>query len=93
MQTYQNLTMPTSDSLPQTVLTPLGGLSQSQVDDPTLKRTIRLAKNREAAQECRRKKKEYIKCLESRVAVLENQNLALIKELRSFKDLHCVKTG
>ena len=28
---------------------------------------------REAARECRRKKKEYIKCLENRVAVLENQ--------------------
>ena len=31
-------------------------------------------KNREAARECRNKKKEYIKCLENRVAILENQN-------------------
>ena len=30
------------------------------------KREIRLLKNREAARECRRKKKEYIKCLENR---------------------------
>ena len=39
------------------------------------KRAVRLQKNREAARECRRKKKEYIKCLENRVAVLEVCNL------------------
>ena len=43
---------------------------------------------REAARECRRKKKEYIKCLETRVAVLENQNKALIEELKSLKELY-----
>ena len=52
------------------------------------KREIRLIKNREAARECRRKKKEYIKCLENRVAVLENQNKALIEELKSLKTLY-----
>lgn len=52
------------------------------------KREIRLIKNREAARECRRKKKEYIKCLENRVAVLENQNKALIEELKSLKSLY-----
>lgn len=45
--------------------------------------------DREAARECRRKKKEYIKCLENRVAVLENQNKALIDELKSLKELYC----
>ena len=65
-------------------------------------------KNREAARECRNKKKEYIKCLENRsvltlaymylqqalhhflyrVAVLENQNKALIEELKSLKELY-----
>uniref|UniRef100_A0A1A9W348 BZIP domain-containing protein n=1 Tax=Glossina brevipalpis TaxID=37001 RepID=A0A1A9W348_9MUSC len=50
-------------------------------EDQSRKREIRLQKNREAARECRRKKKEYIKCLENRVAVLENQNKALIEEL------------
>lgn len=50
---------------------------------------MRLIKNREAARECRRKKKEYIKCLENRVAVLENQNKALIEELKSLKELYC----
>jgi len=48
---------------------------------------------REAARECRRKKKEYVKCLENRVAVLENQNKTLIEELKTLKDLYCVKTG
>ena len=52
------------------------------------KREIRLIKNREAARECRRKKKEYIKCLENRVAVLENQNKALIEELKSLKSMY-----
>lgn len=47
--------------------------------------------HREAARECRRKKKEYVKCLENRVAVLENQNKALIEELKSLKDLYCSK--
>ena len=32
--------------------------------------------------------KEYIKCLENRVAVLENQNKALIEELKSLKELY-----
>ncbi|KAH8303877.1 hypothetical protein KR018_002123 [Drosophila ironensis] len=58
-------------------------------EDQTRKREIRLQKNREAARECRRKKKEYIKCLENRVAVLENQNKALIEELKSLKELYC----
>ncbi|KAM9410733.1 cyclic AMP-dependent transcription factor ATF-1 isoform 2-T2 [Pholidichthys leucotaenia] len=94
VQTYQIRTAPTSASLPQTVvMTAPVGLSQTKSDDPTAKREIRLAKNREAARECRRKKKEYVKCLENRVAVLENQNKTLIEELKTLKDLYCVKTG
>ncbi|KAM4587156.1 cyclic AMP-dependent transcription factor ATF-1 isoform 2-T2 [Odontesthes bonariensis] len=94
VQTYQIRTAPTSVSLPQTVvMTSPVGLSQGKSDDPTMKREIRLAKNREAARECRRKKKEYVKCLENRVAVLENQNKTLIEELKTLKDLYCVKTG
>ena len=50
-----------------------------------------MLKNREAAKECRRKKKEYVKCLENRVAVLENQNKALIEELKTLKELYCRK--
>ncbi|XP_026163705.1 cyclic AMP-dependent transcription factor ATF-1 isoform X2 [Mastacembelus armatus] len=94
VQTYQIRTAPTSSSLPQTVvMTSPVGMSQGKTDDPTVKREIRLAKNREAARECRRKKKEYVKCLENRVAVLENQNKTLIEELKTLKDLYCVKTG
>lgn len=94
MQTYQIRTAPTSSSLQQTVvMASQVGLSQGKTDDPTVKREIRLAKNREAARECRRKKKEYVKCLENRVAVLENQNKTLIEELKTLKDLYCVKTG
>ncbi|XP_034241974.1 cyclic AMP response element-binding protein B isoform X3 [Thrips palmi] len=68
-----------------------GGLSGGSVmpEDQSRKREMRLLKNREAARECRRKKKEYIKCLENRVAVLENQNKALIDELKSLKELYC----
>lgn len=66
----------------------MGG-NQFVAEDSSRKREIRLQKNREAARECRRKKKEYIKCLENRVAVLENQNKALIEELKSLKELYC----
>ena len=56
------------------------------------KRDVRLKKNREAARECRRKKKEYVRCLENRVAVLESQNQALIGELRALKELYLPKS-
>uniref|UniRef100_A0A3B3SJ53 cAMP responsive element modulator n=1 Tax=Paramormyrops kingsleyae TaxID=1676925 RepID=A0A3B3SJ53_9TELE len=60
-------------------------------EEATRKREVRLMKNREAARECRRKKKEYVKCLENRVAVLENQNKTLIEELKALKDIYCHK--
>ncbi|XP_022531498.1 cyclic AMP-dependent transcription factor ATF-1 isoform X2 [Astyanax mexicanus] len=91
MQAYQ---IRSSSALPQTVVMTSPVISsQGKSDDPQAKREIRLAKNREAARECRRKKKEYVKCLENRVAVLENQNKTLIEELKTLKDLYCVKTG
>ncbi|XP_061614611.1 cyclic AMP-responsive element-binding protein 1-like isoform X2 [Phyllopteryx taeniolatus] len=62
--------------------------SQKPSEDVSQKREQRLMKNREAARECRRKKKEYVKCLEDRVAVLENQNKTLIEELRAMKDIY-----
>uniref|UniRef100_A0A8C4S4C9 Activating transcription factor 1 n=2 Tax=Polypteridae TaxID=8289 RepID=A0A8C4S4C9_ERPCA len=96
MQAYQIRSSTTTSSLPQTVVmtSPVSIASQTtKTDDPQMKREIRLAKNREAARECRRKKKEYVKCLENRVAVLENQNKTLIEELKTLKDLYCVKTG
>ncbi|BFZ01726.1 hypothetical protein BsWGS_04764 [Bradybaena similaris] len=60
-------------------------------EEGSRKRELRLLKNREAARECRRKKKEYVKCLENRVAVLENQNKTLIEELKALKELYCQK--
>nr|KAF6372947.1 activating transcription factor 1 [Pipistrellus kuhlii] len=95
MQTYQIRTTPSAASLPQTVVmtSPVSLTSPTtKTDDPQLKREIRLMKNREAARECRRKKKEYVKCLENRVAVLENQNKTLIEELKTLKDLYSHKS-
>ncbi|XP_066572461.1 cAMP-responsive element modulator isoform X1 [Amia ocellicauda] len=94
MPTYQIRT-PTS-SLPQGVVMAASPSSlhspQQLAEEATRKRELRLMKNREAARECRRKKKEYVKCLENRVAVLENQNKTLIEELKALKDLYCHKT-
>ncbi|CAN8020961.1 unnamed protein product [Ixodes persulcatus] len=75
------------------VMAPAASLQsqQSLAEEASRKRELRLLKNRDAAKECRRKKKEYIKCLENRVAVLENQNKALIDELKSLKELYCQK--
>ncbi|NXD45960.1 ATF1 factor, partial [Copsychus sechellarum] len=95
MQTYQIRSTASGSALPHTVVmtSPVTLTSQSsKTDDPQLKREIRLMKNREAARECRRKKKEYVKCLENRVAVLENQNKTLIEELKTLKDLYCHKS-
>ncbi|KAM3929679.1 cAMP-responsive element modulator isoform 2-T2 [Leptodactylus fuscus] len=66
-------------------------IPQQLAEEATRKREMRLMKNREAARECRKKKKEYVKCLENRVAVLENQNKTLIEELKALKDLYCHK--
>ena len=69
----------------------IGGSPQHVPEEASRKRELRLLKNREAARECRRKKKEYVKFLENRVAVLENQNKTLIEELKSLKELYCQK--
>ncbi|XP_042208848.1 cyclic AMP-responsive element-binding protein 1-like isoform X10 [Homarus americanus] len=75
--------------LATTASTGVHGSNDQMAEEASRKREIRLMKNRDAAKECRWKKKEYVKCLESRVAVLENQNKALIEELKSLKDLYC----
>ncbi|XP_056219690.1 cAMP-responsive element modulator-like isoform X1 [Seriola aureovittata] len=77
-----------SSSLPQGVAGASAHTPMKPVADALQKRELRLMKNREAARECRRKKKEYVKCLENRVAVLENQNKTLIEELRTLKDIY-----
>ncbi|XP_037238748.1 cAMP-responsive element modulator isoform X2 [Falco rusticolus] len=65
---------------------------QQLAEEATRKRELRLMKNREAAKECRRRKKEYIKCLESRVAVLEVQNKKLTEELETLKNIGSSET-
>jgi hypothetical protein len=89
LQAYTLRPVSSASSSPSVVLGGSSGGGHHVPEEQTRKREIRLLKNREAARECRRKKKEYIKCLENRVAVLENQNKALIDELKSLKELYC----
>jgi len=84
-----SLKLSTGQSLGSVVLSQAAPPMEGEGGDATRKREHRLLKNREAARECRAKKKEYIKCLENRVAVLENQNKALIEELKALKALYC----
>uniref|UniRef100_A0A3Q3X4M4 Uncharacterized protein n=1 Tax=Mola mola TaxID=94237 RepID=A0A3Q3X4M4_MOLML len=93
VQAYQIRTAATSAITPGVVMATSPALGASGgTEEVTRKREVRLMKNREAARECRRKKKEYVKCLENRVAVLENQNKTLIEELKALKDLYCHKS-
>ncbi|XP_032802375.1 cAMP-responsive element modulator-like isoform X4 [Petromyzon marinus] len=95
MQTYQICTVGSSGQqgvIMATVASPSGLQGSMYIgEEVTRKREIRLLKNREAARECRRKKKEYVKCLENRVTVLEKQNKTLIEELKGLKDMYCNK--
>ncbi|XP_052804990.1 cAMP-responsive element modulator-like isoform X2 [Mya arenaria] len=90
MQAYQ---IATPGTLPQGVVMATNNTALSSRDaaseEAARKRELRLLKNRDAAKECRRKKKDYVKCLENRVAVLENQNKTLIEELKALKELYC----
>ncbi|XP_041936003.1 cyclic AMP-responsive element-binding protein 1a isoform X2 [Sardina pilchardus] len=92
VQAYQIRTANTSAIAPGVVMASSPALPSQGAEEATRKREVRLMKNREAARECRRKKKEYVKCLENRVAVLENQNKTLIEELKALKDLYCHKS-
>ncbi|XP_072235557.1 cyclic AMP-responsive element-binding protein 1 [Leuresthes tenuis] len=93
VQAYQIRTATTNAITPGVVMATSPALGTAgATEEVTRKREVRLMKNREAARECRRKKKEYVKCLENRVAVLENQNKTLIEELKALKDLYCHKS-
>ncbi|XP_069762256.1 cyclic AMP-dependent transcription factor ATF-1-like [Narcine bancroftii] len=92
MQTYQFHTTPATNLLPQTMVMTSAVTLQQQGAKPqeaTRKREIKRTKSRETARECRRKKEEYVKCLENLVVVLENQNKALLEELKALKDMYC----
>ncbi|KFM11165.1 Cyclic AMP-responsive element-binding protein 1 [Aptenodytes forsteri] len=99
VQTYQIRTAPTSTIAPGVVMASSPALPTQPAEEAARKREVRLMKNRHvhldhffSARECRRKKKEYVKCLENRVAVLENQNKTLIEELKALKELYCHKS-
>uniref|UniRef100_H2YWJ7 BZIP domain-containing protein n=1 Tax=Ciona savignyi TaxID=51511 RepID=H2YWJ7_CIOSA len=89
-QMYQIRTSSSSNAIPNVVLSGNSMQSPQQMaEEASRKRELRLMKNREAAKDCRLKKKEYIKCLENRVHVLETQNKALIDELQQLKEMYC----
>ncbi|XP_036441716.1 cAMP responsive element modulator b isoform X2 [Colossoma macropomum] len=95
MSAYQ-IRSPTS-SLPQGVAmagSP-GSLHcpQQLAEEASHKRELRLMKNREAAKECRRRKREYVRCLETRVTMLELQNKKLISELQNMKEMYAGKSS
>ena len=60
-----------------------GGLGGGE--DPLAKKSRRLIKNRVAAKECRRKKKEYIRDVELKVENLEQVNKSLLEEIDELK--------
>ncbi|XP_033613647.1 LOW QUALITY PROTEIN: cyclic AMP-dependent transcription factor ATF-1-like [Fukomys damarensis] len=95
MQMYQIRSSPSgTHHCHKLVMTSLGTLTSqtTKTDGPQLKREKRLMKDRGAALECRRMKKEYVKCLENQVAVLENENKTLIEEIKTRKDLYSHKS-
>lgn len=95
IQTYQIRPTPSATSLPQPVVrtSPVTLTSQTtKADDTQLKRKIKLMKNKEAAREYRRNKKEYIKYLENRAAALENENKILMEEIKTLKDFYFHKS-
>ncbi|XP_072534893.1 cAMP responsive element modulator b isoform X2 [Salminus brasiliensis] len=95
MSAYQ-IHSPTS-SLPQGVVTAgsPGSIHSPQplAEEASRKRELRLLKNREAAKECRRRKREYVRCLEARLAMLELQNKKLIDEVQYLKEACAAKSS
>ncbi|KAK1794647.1 hypothetical protein P4O66_001363 [Electrophorus voltai] len=85
-------TEPAATGLPQSVVmasTPASLQSPQQLaEEVSRKRELRLMKNRKAAKECRRRKREYVRCLETRLTMLEVQNKKLIDELNYLKEIY-----
>ncbi|KAK3551391.1 hypothetical protein QTP70_016623 [Hemibagrus guttatus] len=61
--------------------------SQQLAEEASRKRELRLMKNRQAAKECRRRKREYVNCLEAQVSMLQLQNKKLMEELKYLKGI------
>ncbi|KAM6953251.1 cAMP-responsive element modulator-like [Aplochiton taeniatus] len=95
MSAYQ-LRGPAS-SLPQGVVMatapPIQRSSHHSAEDATRKREIRLMKNREAAKECRRRKREYVRCLETRLSMVEAQNKKLLSDLQYVQEVYGIKVS
>lgn len=66
---------------------PLHSCQQPEEEEASRKRELRLMKNRQAAKECRRRKREYINCLESHVAMLQEENKKLMEEINYLKGI------
>ncbi|XP_051970535.1 cAMP-responsive element modulator-like isoform X2 [Xyrauchen texanus] len=86
MSAYQ-IHSPTS-SLSQVMSNSHGSLPSPQelTEEASRKRELRLMKNRESARQCRRRRKEYVRSLETRLAMIENQNKKLTEELEHLKE-------
>ncbi|KAG9276505.1 cAMP-responsive element modulator-like isoform X1 [Astyanax mexicanus] len=83
-----------SSSLPQGVVmtSPPSSLHSPQhvAEETSHKRELRLLKNRLAAKASRRKRREYVHDLESRIAELQLQNMNLTNEINHLKKSHAV---
>jgi len=62
-----------------------GGQQATAADPKANKRLRRLEKNRESARECRRRKKEHLEVLETRVRQLEQEAAVLRERLRATR--------
>ncbi|XP_050953846.1 cAMP responsive element modulator b isoform X1 [Labeo rohita] len=60
---------------------------QQLTEEASRKRELRLMKNRTAAKEYRRRKKDYVRSLERRIAVIENQKQKMLEELDSLRQM------
>ncbi|XP_067290753.1 cAMP responsive element modulator b isoform X1 [Pseudorasbora parva] len=70
------------DSSPSSLPSP-----QLLAEEASRKREHRLMKNRTAAKVYRRRQKDYVQSLETRIAVMEEQKQKLTEELESLKEL------
>ncbi|XP_065114602.1 cAMP responsive element modulator b isoform X1 [Paramisgurnus dabryanus] len=93
MSAYQ-IRSPTSSHSQGIVSSPGSVPSPQQLsEEASRKRELRLMKNRVAAKECRQRKKEYVRDLETRLTAMENQNKKLTKELEHIKTLYSGTSG
>ncbi|XP_056155575.1 cAMP-responsive element modulator-like isoform X2 [Lampris incognitus] len=78
-----------SSCLPQDVV--MAGVHgpQQPTEDASRRRELRLMKNREAAKACRQRKREYMNYLETRISILEKENMTL-KAKMQYQNVHSI---